>query len=136
MIFQSKDSHNYLVAIWSSGKEKNRRCFKGKVSNDTMLVEKVKRLIVTIWGSPMPHFKSILMNSILQNWKEVVDSHPHSMRISPSWRPPPLDALTLNFDGSATSNPGMAGVGVLFAMRKGSSYCPILIQPAFAISRK
>lgn len=64
-----------------------------------MLVEKVKRLIMTIWGSPMPHFKSIPMNSILQNWKEVVDSDPHSMRISRSWRPPPLGTLKLNLMG-------------------------------------
>ena len=42
--------------------------------------------------------------------KEVAFSNPHHMRISPRWCPPPPGDLKLTFDGSALSNPSLAGV--------------------------
>ena len=38
-------------------------------------------------------------------------SHPHQTRVTPRWCPPPPSAIKLNFDDSASSNPGYAGVG-------------------------
>ena len=38
-------------------------------------------------------------------------SHPISRHISPRWHLPRRGALKLNFDGSASGNSGMVGVG-------------------------
>lgn len=94
---------SFLAAIWSIWKERNRRCFEGKVANVNMVVEAVKRS-VALWVSLLPQFKGISMPSIFQNWKETADSCPHSMRHTPRWFPPPRGSLKLNFDGSACGN--------------------------------
>lgn len=100
---------SFLAAIWSIWKERNRRCFEGKVANVNMVMEAVKRS-VALWVSLLPQFKSILMPSIFQNWKETADSHPHSMRHTPRWFTPPRGSLKLNFDCSAYGNSGVGGI--------------------------
>lgn len=108
----------FLVAIWSIWKERNMICFGGKGVNDSLLVEKVKRLVVS-WASPIPQFKGISANFINQHWKEVADSNLHFVCISPRWRPP-IGAVKLNFDGSAFGNPGRAVVGGVIRNEEGT----------------
>lgn len=60
----------FLAAIWTIWKESNARCFEGKSSDDLVLREKVK-LLVAHWVTPLPYFNGILVNSIVNNWKEV-----------------------------------------------------------------
>lgn len=100
----------FLAVIWSIWKERNRRCFEGKVANVNMVAEAVKRS-VALWVSLLPQFKGISMPSIFQNWKETADSRPHSMRHTPRWiPPPPLGSLKLNFDGSACGSSVVGGI--------------------------
>lgn len=49
-------------------------CFEGKGVNDSLLVEKVKRLVVSR-ASLIPQFKGIYINFIIHNWKEAADSN-------------------------------------------------------------
>lgn len=102
---------SFLAQVWSIWiwKERNRRCFEGLSSNDNRLGEKMKHLVAT-WASCLPHFKGILANSILHNWKEVFFSYPHRQRITDRWLPPPSGVLKLNFDGRDLGNSGMASV--------------------------
>ena len=88
-------------------------------------MDNVKHL-VALWVSPLPLFKGISISSIIQNWDEVARSHPIARRIFPRWHPPPHGALKLNFDGSATGNPGMEGVGVI---RNEDGIIIVLLRP-------
>eukprot|EP00268_Persea_americana_P009742 TRINITY_DN13898_c0_g1_i11.p1 TRINITY_DN13898_c0_g1~~TRINITY_DN13898_c0_g1_i11.p1 ORF type:complete len:105 (-),score=14.19 TRINITY_DN13898_c0_g1_i11:172-486(-) len=74
------------------------------------MVDDVKH-IDALWVSHLPLFKVFLANTILLNWNVVALSRSILMRIYPRWHPPPHGALKLNFDGSASGNPCMAGVG-------------------------
>eukprot|EP00268_Persea_americana_P010715 TRINITY_DN14373_c0_g2_i2.p1 TRINITY_DN14373_c0_g2~~TRINITY_DN14373_c0_g2_i2.p1 ORF type:complete len:106 (-),score=11.39 TRINITY_DN14373_c0_g2_i2:114-431(-) len=97
----------HLAAIW---KERYLRCFEGRSSDVSILVERVKHSVAT-WVSFSPLFKGISINSIIHNWEEVDFSHPIQNRVLPRWCPPPPSALKLNFDGSARGNTNPAGLG-------------------------
>eukprot|EP00268_Persea_americana_P010714 TRINITY_DN14373_c0_g2_i1.p1 TRINITY_DN14373_c0_g2~~TRINITY_DN14373_c0_g2_i1.p1 ORF type:complete len:101 (-),score=11.23 TRINITY_DN14373_c0_g2_i1:204-506(-) len=84
----------HLAAIW---KERYLRCFEGRSSDVSILVERVKHSVAT-WVSFSPLFKGISINSIIHNWKEVVFFHPTQNRVLPRWCPPSPGALTQNFD--------------------------------------
>lgn len=56
---------SFLSAIRSIWKERNMRCFEGKAANVKMVVEAIKRL-AALWVSPLPHFKGISVNSIIE----------------------------------------------------------------------
>lgn len=71
------------------------------------------------WASPIPQFKGIYVNFIIQNWKEAADSNLNFVCISPRWRPP-IGALKLNFDGSAFGNLGRAVVGGVICNEEGT----------------
>ena len=101
---------SFSAAIWSLWKERNLRCFEGKSSVVSKIVDNVKHL-VALWACPLPLFKGILISSILLNWDVVALSRTISRHFFPRWHPPPHGVLNLNFDGSTSGNPGMASVG-------------------------
>lgn len=45
-----------------------------------------------------------------------------SVPILPSWKPPQIGVLKLNFDGSALGNPGPSGIGGLIGDNLGASH--------------
>lgn len=78
-------------------------------SREVVLEERVK-FCVASWVSILPEFRGTSINTMLRSWFEVAFSSPYRNISLPSWSPPPVGFLKLNFDGSVVGHPGPYGI--------------------------